>query len=349
MGRVDPITGVTACSFPIKDLLPNTTCVWSLGEGTRGQTSASFNGNQTFFFSIQEKCAGGTRGRTYVMSSMGPFCANNVQDVRVWPFALIDLDFDLEDLNMAWDHTCNTVVVTPNHVNDTLLFEVNQISEYDGAQRFQPSYDGVSGWKKVPGLGALDYGDRRPSWPQGEELNCGQKCVFYTIEEQIIDGVAVLPRAFIGRKYRTAELAINVTDALQVKTLSWNLFNNYYQNPYNQFLGIGVCCSESWCHPECKSMNIKDGNTVLLSYSPPPGDGFQILAEIGAFDADTVRLSVEYSGQFNKDHHLYVFHENTILTYDVVDTNGYINSVKLSSQSPSVSTGSLSYWFYPGY
>jgi hypothetical protein len=86
-------------------------------QGTKGQTSAIFYVNMTLFFLAQEKC-GKDLGRTMIFSLMGPFCWDDSRKPTYYfgPSAasIVTVHADLMDLNVAWDHTCNIVVVSPN-------------------------------------------------------------------------------------------------------------------------------------------------------------------------------------------------------------------------------------------
>jgi len=151
----------------------------------------------------------------------------------------------------------------------------------------------------------------------------------------------VLPRAIVGRSYRTGEVHSNITDSLQVQSLTWNIFAQEAQK--SQFIGIGQCCTQEWCHEDCK--NIDDGNLVLISFVPP--SSFSVLADIGNFDPDTVRLGAEFSSPRSKPAKVYVYYQDTVISYDVVITNGVIVQTKQSNQTPTIST-KIRMWFNPG-
>jgi hypothetical protein len=192
-------------------------------------------------------------------------------------------------------------------------------------------------WRKVPGVGALDS-NFHSSWPAGEELNCGDRCLFYTAEEQVINSVPVLPRAIIGRSYRTAEVLYNTTDSVQVQTLTWNPFSSRYH--HQQFIGLGICCTASWCHPDCKD---KPDQLVILSFSSE--QGFSILETLGAIDKDSIRMGVEFSpAPFAKTYEIYVYYQKTVLTYNLKGQDGVATGLSKASQSPPVEWQNLHLW-----
>jgi len=190
----------------------------------------------------------------------------------------------------------------------------------------------------------LDYGNFIPVWHLGQELNCGDECTFYTIEEQVIDNKAVVPAFIVGRSFRTAAVRLNVTDSLQVQSLSWNPFT--FEKPFNQFIGIGHCCKESWCHPDCQNDNL-----VLISFSPPSTD-FSILSEIGEIDATTVKLGVEFSAApygRNTLKQAYVVHNNRVISFDLKMTpQGVILAAAISNQSPAIMNFNIQMWANAG-
>jgi len=300
-----------------------------------------FFGNSSFFFLAQEKCTSGN-GRTVLLSTMGPFCSSrsgNSAPIIPYKVAWLDIKSHIMDVGMAWDHTCNVVVIYPEQ-----SYLTDQVSAYDGAQRYQASYSIDPDWRKVPGPGGLDAGRFEYPWAEYGEWNCGDACNFYTVEEMMVDDKPTLPRAFVGRSYRTGAVHVNITDSLQTRALSWNPFVAYTNA--NQFIGLGQCCSEAWCHPDCKG--IKDENMVLFSYVP--ATGFSVLVDIGEFDAEAVHLGVEFSSApaYNKPHQIYVFYQNTVITYDTVEHGSIIVQAKQSSQSPPLSLV-LTMWANPGF
>jgi len=309
--------------------MPNTTCVWVLAQGTRGQSSAIFYENQNFFFVAKEDC-GDDSGRTALLSITGPWCNSGITTIYARGLAYFKyMHNPLDTMNLAWDHTCNVVVITPN--DDESGFVVNQVSEYDGQQRFQPTYTVQNGWKKKYGVGALDFGDFRASWPVGNELYCGDLCLFYSLEEKQPkqDGE---PLYLIGRTYRSGIVKVNLTDSVQIQTLSWNPFITYTSSKVNQFIGIGKCCSDSWCHPDCKNFG---ENLVLVNFLPQTGS-VSILAEIGEVDMQTINLGVEFSAPVGPSFSAYVLHKNSVVTFDLVVNQGVILKATKQGISPPV-------------
>jgi len=273
---------------------------------------------------------------------MGPYCRQNPSGAG-WARALAYLpnnkpSITLSDYNIAWDHTCNLVVTTPDEGNIIGIFNVNQVSEYDGAQRFQPTYILQDGWRKIRGPGGLDFGNYQSSWVLGKELNCGDLCLFYTLEE-FVNSDELLPRYFVGRSYRTGNVQVNVTDSVQVQSLSWNPYNGYNTYHVNQFLGIGQCCLEAWCHSDCSNYG---ENLVFISYVN--GQGFSILADIGEMDTKTIELGVEFSGVTGGYYVAYVFHGNTVISYNLFLDNGVIVKATRSFQSPPITQIGVKIW-----
>jgi len=296
-----------------------------------GQTTTIFYQNVSFFFVVREECADGP-GRTALLSTFGAFCSENrlTSPILARPVAYMDITAPLENINIAWDHACNVVVISPG--KDSNEFITNQVSFYDGQQRFQRSYTLQSSWRKVPGVGALDHGSATFSWNPPQEWYCGDNCLFHTLEEQLIDGVPQLPRYLVGRSYRTTAVVMNYTDSVQVKSLTYNPYCPGYAK-VSQFIGIGQCCSQSWCHSDCAAYG---EDLVLISFVPSMG--LSILAGIGPLDAKTIMLGVEFTpAPYNPVHQIYVWHDDTILTYNVLEQNYVIVTAKLSVQSPPVS------------
>jgi len=340
-GTIDPITGQTSCVQPL--IFPSTPsdCSWKLGTGTRGQTSTIFYMNNTRFFVGQEICSSQVL-QSMVFQIFGPYCSDQDNSaINVRPLYKIDPSVKLEDLNICWDHTCNVVVLQPQYEPTSITVHTLQVSEYDAQVRPRPDYlvestgDCEDCWRKVPGLGALDSG----LWASSgtAEWNCGDSCVFYTLEEHLQNGQAVAPRALIGRYYRTGILAVNLTDSLQAQTLSWQPWNQRLQN---QFLGIGICCIQAWCHPDCQPLN---GHMVLFSYDSNQRQ-FSVLSDISYIvDQDTVRMGVEFSTVYSSNPQAYVYHQHTIYSFNLTVTGGVITGAKLVNQSPP-SDQPLSSW-----
>jgi len=344
-GLLDPETGKVVCESVLK--LPSSSCRWNLGEGTRGQTSATFNMNSSFFFLAQEAdCPSYATPRTLLLDVMGPFESANGCAVSCRPLQQINTTAYIDTMNIDWDHTCNVVALNPEQHNDSVIYRVLQISEYDGQVRPQVVYkqeekDCKDCWRKVQGVGALDQGNFTSVW--NPELNCGDSCVFYSLEQQYQAGAPVLPRAFVGRSFRTGLLMANVSDPFNLLTLTWVSWLQDY-NTFNQFIGIGVCCSESYCHADCAGL---DGHMVLVSYEPTK-QKFRVLSDISKKqDQDTARLGVELSPFFTENgttKQAYVFHSNTVITFDLVVEDKAIVGAKMVHQSPPIGFGDLQMW-----
>jgi len=339
---LNPIFGNTSCTVTPQLPAPAPGCNWKFPlSGTRGQTSTIFYQNQTNFFTGQVVCEDGIIARTTVFQLWGPYsyCTDGAY-ARAFPLYDLDPTIPLSDINMNWDHTCNLVVLQPQYYSNGTLITTKQVSEYDAQVRPQVDYefnpkDCDDCWRKVNGFSALDFGSWNSIW--SPELNCGVSCILYTSEEHLVKGEVKPPRALIGRSFRTDILAINVTDSVNTQTLSWNPFS-VSTTHQNQFLGIGVCCTEKWCHPDC--MNL-DSHLVLISFLPYNKDQeLSILADIGdIIDPDTIRLGVEFYYTYSTDNNnrkAFVFYQQSIIAFDIVLQNGLIVSAKKSSQSPKV-------------
>jgi len=267
-----------------------------------------------------------------VFQEWGPYCSSP-DDLVVRNLYELDgsmANINMDDVNICWDHACNVVVLQPQYMQTETVFLTKQVSEYDAQVRPQPTFmeEGVGScancWRKVPGLGALDAGIWTSSGTA--EWNCGDTCVFYTLEEHMIAGRIVAPRALVGRFFRTGLVAANISDSVQIQSLSWNPFN---QRLRNQFLGIGLCCTETWCHPDCMDL---DSHLVLFAFDSNIGR-ITILSDISdIMDDDTIRLGVEFSALFGSDMKAYVYHQQSVITYNLKGTNGYITGAARAYQ-----------------
>jgi len=251
----------------------------------------------------------------------------------------VDPEISLLDINMNWDHSCNVVVLQPEYYPNGTVIMTKQVSEYDGQVRPQVNNQFNSAtcddcWKKVPGTSALDFGTWSSIWDP--ELNCGDSCIQYTLEEHLIQGEVTPPRAIIGRSFRTGALAFNITDSVHIQSLNWSPFLLYYSQK-NQFIGIGICCTEKWCNSGCLGL---DSHMVLVSFMPyETGMEFTVLADIGdIIDPDTIRLGVEFSGmvQTSLKPQIFVFYQQTVVGYDVIVENHIIVSAMKAQQSPKI-------------
>jgi len=349
VSSLDAITGVISCTvqLPLPD--PDTGCHWTLPlVGTMGQTSAIFYMNQTMFITGQEVCASGIK-KSVIFGMMGPMCFNGTGHVSIYTLYHIDPTIALIDINMGWDHACNVVVLQPVYLANGTLITTKQVSEYDNQIRPQADYEwsplpcDTFCWQKVSGLSGLDFGSWNTIWDP--ELNCGDTCIFYTLEEKVINSKPVLPRRFIGRSFRTHALSLNITDSVQALTLSWNPF---LMRGYNQFLGIGICCTHDWCHPDCKQL---DSHMVMFSFEPYAGNQFRILADIGdAFDPDTARIGIAFNPEhaFEAPKQVFVMYQQNVITFDYqLDNNGMVSMVKKVAQSSKVMTEVVAWYSLP--
>jgi len=268
---------------------------------------------------------------------MLPFCGAG-PETYLYPLYTLDPTIPLTDLNINWDHTCNVVVLQPQYYLNGTLITTKQVSEYDSAVRPQIDFnfdpkECNNCWKKVNGGSALDSGNGQSAW--NPELNCGDSCLVYTLEEHYVMGEITPPRALVGRSFRTSQVSINITDSIQVQTLSWSPMQEWVSK-FNQFIGIGICCTDKWCHPDCIALGSND--LVLFSLLPyNKGEEISILEVIGEFiDQDTIRLGVEFTPIFTpaSDLHVFIYYQQSIITYDPVVVNGVITVVKESQRSP---------------
>lgn len=307
---------------------------WNLGDnGTRGQTSAVFDMNGTWFVLAEGTgCEVSTTGSlTTLFAITGPYSTGKAPLIST--LANLSTTSTLANMSIAWDYTCNVVVLSREQTDSQVTYKTNQVSYYDGQQRMQADYTtepvkcADSCWRKVAGVGGIDPGTSAGSALQShragdKELNCGDACAFYSIEEQLVDEKVVLPRRLIGRSFRTGKLLVNVTDTLQVQTLT-------YSSPLKVFLGVGRCCKESWCDEACK--DIPDQDLVLLQYVPQK-QAFVFKAhigpEIGEDPTSAIRLGVESNGNFRQTQ-AFIVYNNHVVTYDL--TSFASTSVPLSS------------------
>jgi hypothetical protein len=341
---LDPKTGIMSCITPLP--LPGipTDCTWNLVKGTRGQSSTVFHMNQTNFITLQSICPTGVT-QTTVFQLSGPYYCTNpsgMGTVNLHTLYRVDPTVPVMELNMAWDHTCNVVVIQPKTTDTEIAFTTKQVSEYDTEVRPQVDYTDESigcdtCWKKVNGLGEVDFGNWEASWPLGAELNCGEYCAFYSLEEQYVNGQVVPPRAIIGRSFRTGKLLADITDSMQAQTLSWNPL----PRSQNQFLGIGICCEESWCHSYCHGI---DQHMVIFSLTTTFGQTptITLLADIGSvIDPDTSRIGIEYSSGYfygTNPMYIYIWYQGSVITYQIIHSNGYIVSLAKIGQSPKITS-----------
>jgi len=137
---------------------------------------------------------------------------------------------------------------------------------------------------------------------------------------------------------------VNITDSVRVQSLSWNPFRNN-NFPVNQFIGIGQCCTQVWCHSDCSNYG---ENLVLISYVR--NQGFSILADIGEMDTKTIELGVEFSpAPFGRIDTAYVFQRNTVISYNLIADNGVIVKATRSAQSlPVTSEFDVKIWANSG-
>lgn len=213
--------------------------------GTRGQTSTAFFVNMTWFVLGQELC-GTTIMRTSLFGMFGysesadpavisranrmlaqsggiaiesaaasttSASSSDVQHTAAGRLMFYG-DFaaystsSMENWNIAWDWTCNILVICPQNVKGKTTFHTLQVSEYDSQVRPQPALLSYTTgctdcWVKVAGSSALQQQPQTTPSRTAEE-NCGDQCVLYVTEEyRDSDGVlGALPQRLIGRTFR---------------------------------------------------------------------------------------------------------------------------------------------------
>jgi hypothetical protein len=238
-------------------------CKWDLGTGTQGQTSTTFFENRTWFLLAQQTCDSKIN-----QTSLFGMMVN--EDVYLREFWSTNADVPLNKLNVIWDWVCNIIVLLPQTAHKLTQYSMLMVSEFDRQVRPQAMYmsepaNRLNGWVKVDGLAAMDIGDGQEAGWDKQEGNCGENCALYTLERYLVNGKERAPRALVGRNFHTAKLMSNVTDALQIQTMT-------YQHPIpgsmgsadRFFIGLGLCCTEKWCEPKCKT---HPGALSLFAYA----------------------------------------------------------------------------------
>jgi len=288
---------------------------WNLGgNGTRGQAFTSFDVNGSWFVLAEGTGCSSAVPPTTLFDMIGPYSDGGRMSSHA--VATLTTTSALADMSVSWDYTCNVVVLTRERGSTEVRFKTNQVSDYDGQQRMQPDYtteplECTDCWRKVGGVGGIDPGFTEKVFQKGDmEINCGDECVFYSIEEHIVDGKAVLPRALIGRSFRTGKLMVNMTDSLQIQTITMVQMSQ-------QFLGLGRCCQESWCHSSCQG--IPDQDLVLFQYVPQNRSlvlKAHLGPETGEDPSSAVRVGIEVDGFFRVTQ-AFVLYDGKIVSYDL--------------------------------
>jgi hypothetical protein len=266
----------------IGHIFPADECKWSLGTGTQGQTSTMFYTNGTWFFLAQQTCGSKTNQTSL-------FGMQTLQSHQTSPyireFWSTKSATSLNQMNVVWDWVCNIVVLLPQTVNKLTKYSMLMVSEFDSQVRPQATYvsepaDRLNGWVKVDGLAAMDQGDHQEAGWDKQEGNCGNKCALYTLERYLVDGKEKPPRALVGRNFHTAKLMSNLTDALQIQTMSYTHSTYGSFSQANVFIGLGLCCADKWCESKCKD---HPGALSLFAY----GGGTSIPVFLGLVNAGT--------------------------------------------------------------
>jgi hypothetical protein len=216
-------------------------------------------------------------------------------------------------MSISWDYTCNVVVISREQATSEVTFKTNQVSDYDGQQRIQADYKiepvkCTDCWRKVGGVGGIEPVS---TFQKGDmEANCGDACVFYSIEEYVVDDKVVLPRKLVGRSFRTGRLLANITDSLQIQTMT-------FVPDFKAFLGIGRCCQQSWCDTACKG--IPDQDLVIFQFVPKT-QSLVIKAHLGPETGDdsgsAIRLGVEVNAPYDPTT-AFVMYDAKIVSYDL--------------------------------
>jgi len=311
-GILNSTTGVLSvykATFPAP---PGGCTGWNLGgNGTRGQTFTTFDRNGSWLVLAQG--TGCSSPPISLIDMTGPYPPDRELTARLRASA-IPTTSALTDLSASWDFTCNIVVLTRELGTKQVKFRTDQVSFYDGQQRMQPDFPPEpvkcnDCWKKVAGAGGIDPGPFPKRWGRGDmEVNCGDSCVFYTLEEHVVRGKVILPRMLVGRSFRTAALMVNMTDSLQIQTMT-------YIPSMLMFVGVGRCCQESWCDSSCKG--IPDQDLVIFQYVPKTQSlSFKahLGPEIGDDPESTIRLGVETTGRATR---IVVMYDGKIVSYDL--------------------------------
>ena len=289
-GFLDAATGVAtpAGTADLAKVLPHASSCrdgeWRFSDGGREQGSTMFRGNATLFILAEEVCDGKT-ARVVLLGMMGPFPpfappAPAPPPPPPPPLMIFGTPYaswnassftqnPLSSWNILWDSVCNVVVLAPESDAETTTFQTLMVSEYDRQVRPQTAYSSqpmapTDGAVKVAGVAALQFGGKELGWPT--EGNCGD-CSLFTLEAQLVAAAEVKPRHLIGRAFHSAELVTNVTDSLQIQTLSQDpRANDFYGSGtlHNSLVGIGLCCVEDWCDAKCAG---HDQEPVLIAYS----------------------------------------------------------------------------------
>eukprot|EP01062_Namystynia_karyoxenos_P055944 TRINITY_DN46947_c0_g1_i1.p1 TRINITY_DN46947_c0_g1~~TRINITY_DN46947_c0_g1_i1.p1 ORF type:complete len:432 (+),score=143.68 TRINITY_DN46947_c0_g1_i1:74-1297(+) len=311
VGTMDPATGEMGTFTDLKLPAADEGCVWSIAQGTQGQTATVFYTNGTLFFVGQQRCGDTTKVRnTTLFTAMW-------QSVR--PLARLD---DLADgapggaanasqqMHIEWDWTCNVVVSMRQAAGKGISYKQVEVSEYDGAlyplPGLQTSEAPACGncWRQRDGLGALAtqgaYGllESRPGTAvrraRPQEANCGDRCLRYAAEEwwaadQFGRVARTEQRRIVGRGVHNGTVVTNVTDSTRLLTLSPVIVPGYPSQTV--LVGLGVCCDLEGCPEQCEGHG---GQLSLVYYQ---GGSFwpEVLAVLEGTkgdDADALRMGV---------------------------------------------------------
>jgi len=304
--------------YPSKFPPPPSGCTgWNLGgNGTKGQTFTTFDINGSWLVLAEGTGCRSSIPTIALIDMIGPAPPSMGLQSRIR--AVLSTTSALSDMSASWDYTCNVVVVSREAGSEQVRFKTNQVSFYDGQQRMQADYKTepvtcTDCWRKVAGLGGIDPGAFAKPYEKGDmEWYCGDSCVFYSIEEQLVEGKIVLPRQLVGRSFRTAQLMVNISDSFQIQTMT-------YVPSLLVFLGIGRCCQESWCDSACKG--IPEQDLVIFQYVPKTQSlSFKahLGPETGDDPASTIRLGVETTFQFShRSAAAFVMYDGKVISYDL--------------------------------
>ena len=236
IGAINVTTGTLK---PVRSFsLPNgSTCEWVRMVGNPGQGTATFRRNRTFFFLAQQVCGEAKSiNQTALISTFisdngvafDRMAHENIPEDharkiggtmdqaaffgKVFPGGAYNAP--LKNWNVIWDHVCNVIVVAPRTQGENIVdYETWMISEYDWEARKQHSLQPPTSWTKSIGFGALD--DFGVSTGGPYQLNCGDNCSLYTLQ----DKAGADPR-IVGRNFHTGEETSSIANSLSVKTLT---------------------------------------------------------------------------------------------------------------------------------
>jgi len=378
-GVIDPTTGEMDQTNPVN--LPDTECDpgWVLGKGGPGQTSEVFYGNGTFFFFAQEHCGNSISNTT--LFEVFPY-GRYSRELAKFPELDAQLENSLLNYHLSWDWICNLIVVVRNYykLKDLTQWHYRsiEVSSFDGQKRPLPDQGSDTSrcrdcWHWVKGVSGVDPGpvpdqrcrssmhnqngtnfhNQNGSSMHDNEVTC-QNCVFYTLEEQVVNYDVQKPRRLIGRGLHNGSVVINATDICQLQAMSY-LPNSYFFSgdffPGDIFIGLGVCCELSWCPEMCEGHggklsivewrhnNYSAHVLLVLPFTPddlgPLGMQMGIAMDLRGFPVNQTYYTPRFSLWINQK----------IYSYQITVNEWGMHSVSKIAKSPDLSLNPL-LWAY---